>query len=135
VIKRKIIKALSVKQPWAWFICYGKKTIETRTWATNYRGPLLIVSSKQIDKNYYHPEKITGIDLVGLQFGKALAIVELVDCRFMREEDSRAAMSPYHPDLYSWVFSKIHKIEPFSVKGKLGLYEIHMRGDSYEKLA
>lgn len=40
------MKALNVKQPWAWLIASGKKTIETRTWSTKYRGPILIVSSK-----------------------------------------------------------------------------------------
>ncbi len=41
------MKALSAKQPWANLIAAGEKTIETRTWATRYRGPLLIVSSRR----------------------------------------------------------------------------------------
>ncbi len=41
------MKALSVKQPWANAIASGEKTIETRKWFADYRGPLLIVSSKQ----------------------------------------------------------------------------------------
>jgi len=40
------MKALSVRQPWANLIAAGKKTIETRKWATDYRGQILIVSSK-----------------------------------------------------------------------------------------
>lgn len=44
------MKVLSVKQPWAEFIASGRKTVETRTWRTKYRGPLLICADKTIDK-------------------------------------------------------------------------------------
>lgn len=33
-------------QPWATLVVMGLKTIETRTWATDYRGPLFIHASK-----------------------------------------------------------------------------------------
>jgi len=42
-----VIKALTVRQPFAHAIITGEKRIEYRTWKTDYRGPLLIhVSSK-----------------------------------------------------------------------------------------
>lgn len=41
--------ALTVKQPWAHLICHGYKSIENRSWNTNYRGPLLIHASKLVD--------------------------------------------------------------------------------------
>jgi len=31
------MKTLTVRQPWANLIASGRKTIETRTWSTNYR--------------------------------------------------------------------------------------------------
>ena len=34
--------ALSLKQPWAALLVSGRKTIEVRRWATDYRGELLI---------------------------------------------------------------------------------------------
>ena len=40
------MKALSVKQPWANMIASRMKSIETRYWSTDYRGDLVIVSSK-----------------------------------------------------------------------------------------
>lgn len=36
------IKTLSVQQPYAAFICAGVKTVENRTWNTDYRGRMLI---------------------------------------------------------------------------------------------
>lgn len=35
-------RALTVRQPWASLIALGVKTIETRSWSTAYRGPLVI---------------------------------------------------------------------------------------------
>ena len=39
------MKTLSVRQPYASLICYGIKTVENRTWKTDYRGRLLIHAS------------------------------------------------------------------------------------------
>lgn len=114
------MKALSLKQPYASLIAVGKKTIETRTWSTKYRGKLLIVASKSMDKNYPFPNFLS----IGLPFGKALAIVELIDCRPMKKEDEKAAMFPYRPDLYAWILSNIKKIKQFPVKGQLKLFEV-----------
>lgn len=40
------MKALTVRQPWASLIAAGVKTIETRSWSTEYRGPLAIHAGK-----------------------------------------------------------------------------------------
>ncbi|MCB5308315.1 ASCH domain-containing protein [Yersinia massiliensis] len=39
------MKALSIRQPWAWLIVNGYKDIENRNWRTKYRGPVLIHAS------------------------------------------------------------------------------------------
>lgn len=36
------MRALSLYQPWASLIAFGEKKVETRGWATDYRGPLEI---------------------------------------------------------------------------------------------
>jgi hypothetical protein len=36
------MKALTLYQPWASLVALGHKTVETRKWATTYRGPLAI---------------------------------------------------------------------------------------------
>lgn len=40
------MKTISLLQPWASLVMLGAKTIETRSWQTAYRGPLLIHASK-----------------------------------------------------------------------------------------
>jgi len=104
------MKALSVKQPWASMIARGEKTIELRSWGTRHRGDLLICSSKQ---PYIEPA------------GYALAIVNMVDCRRATQEDEKAACSVIHLSMdFAWVFEDIRRIEPFPIKGELGLFDI-----------
>jgi hypothetical protein len=106
------VKALSIKQPWANLIASGEKTIETRTWATEYRGELLLVSSKT--------PKIEPA-------GCALAIAQLVDCRPMTRVDEAAARCELYPGAFAWVLRDVRAIEPFPVKGSLGIYEAPVR--------
>lgn len=40
------MKALSIRQPWAWLIVNGLKDIENRTWKTKFRGEFLIHASQ-----------------------------------------------------------------------------------------
>lgn len=44
------MKAISIKQPWAGLILFDGKDVENRTWSSSYRGPLLIHTSRQIDR-------------------------------------------------------------------------------------
>lgn len=106
------MKALSIKQPWANLIASGEKTIETRTWATEYRGELLLVSSKT--------PKIEPA-------GCAVAIAQLIDCRPMTKADEAAARCEVYPRAFAWVLGDVRPIEPFPVKGSLGIYDAPVR--------
>lgn len=44
------MKALTLTQPWATLVAIGAKRIETRSWSTNYRGPLAIHAAKTFPK-------------------------------------------------------------------------------------
>lgn len=116
------MKSLSVKQPWANWIANGRKTIETRRWATSYRGPLLICSSKEFDHDTAVDERAALYPL-----GFALCIVDLVDVRMMEgRADEDAALCGVYPGARAWVLANPRKIEPFSVKGRLGLFEVSL---------
>jgi hypothetical protein len=39
------MRALSIKQPWAWLIIHGGKDIENRSWHTKFRGRFLVHAS------------------------------------------------------------------------------------------
>lgn len=111
------MKTISVKQPWANFIASGYKTIETRTWNTNYRGKLLIASSQ---KPHIYPA------------GYVVALVTLVDCRDMKLEDMDFARCGYRKGLKAWVLDNIRKVKPIPVKGQLRIYESGIKEEDLE---
>jgi len=47
------MRALSIRQPWAWLIVNGHKDIENRSWRTNYRGPFFIHAGLKVEKEVY----------------------------------------------------------------------------------
>lgn len=105
------MKALTVKQPWINLILSGKKTIEVRKWSTNYRGELLLTCSK----NPKH--KLSG---------KAVAIINLFSVSKMTLKDAPNACYPYKKELYAWRIHLKKTINPFNVKGKLGIFDINI---------
>lgn len=44
------MKVISLWQPWATLVVTGHKQIETRSWNTHYRGPILIHATKKMPK-------------------------------------------------------------------------------------
>ena len=47
------MKALSIRQPWAWLIVNGYKDVENRTWSTRHRGWFLVHAGKSFDRAGY----------------------------------------------------------------------------------
>lgn len=120
------MKALSIKHPWAWAIAKGFKTIETRVWGTDYRGSILIVSSLKPDRSmleWFIKEAGQQIE-AQMEYGKAIAVAELVDCSPMLKTDQDAALCDVYADAVSWVLENVREIKPFPVKGQLGLYNV-----------
>lgn len=46
-----MIKALTIRQPWAHAIFHLGKDVENRSWRTRYRGPLLIHAGAHRERN------------------------------------------------------------------------------------
>lgn len=106
------MKALSIHPYFAMQIFFLEKTIENRTWTTNYRGDLLICSTAKMYK--------------GTIPSHALCVVTLKDVVPMKHEHLKAAQmyeEEYNPDSYAWILENVRIIKPFSVKGKLSLWE------------
>ncbi|NLT68622.1 MAG: ASCH domain-containing protein [Acidobacteria bacterium] len=112
------MKALSIKQPWATLIANGIKTLEVRSWKVNYRGPLVIVSSKQ-------PNRIA-LEEHGLENapnGVTIALVDLFNVREGRRQDKKAALVD-PTGKYVWEMRMIQKLPAVPVKGRLGFYDL-----------
>lgn len=48
------IYCLSVRQPWAWLIVNGYKTVENRTWHTSFRGRFLVHAAKTMTRSEWY---------------------------------------------------------------------------------
>lgn len=117
-----IYKALSLKQPWASLVASGKKSIETRKWKTNYRGDLIICSSKTVD-----------IDPAGY----ALCIVELYHIEPMKPEHEKDACIKLYDGAYAWFLRNLRPLDPIiPVKGQLNIFnlEINLKGEDIKLL-
>lgn len=78
------MKTLTVKQPWASLIVSGIKDIENRTWATKYRGPVLIHASAK----YAIPARMSNLEFFGQERFDLIQKIELFGLLYYRA---------YHP--------------------------------------
>jgi hypothetical protein len=53
------MKALSVRQPWAWMIMHAGKPLENRTWQRSMRGRVLIHAAKGMTRDEYEAGRQT----------------------------------------------------------------------------
>jgi hypothetical protein len=78
------MKAISIKQPWAWLIVNGFKDIENRTWKTYHRGRVFIHASKRPDNTPGLRERLES--MIGrripdaLDTGGVVGEAEITDC-------------------------------------------------------
>jgi hypothetical protein len=150
------LKALTIKQPWASLIALGEKKIETRSWKTNYRGPILIHAGKQVNNWICHQDpylkvlnKHNIILSSDLPKGELIAKSNLVDCvKMVRLElddegkdmisilengkvvlDNELKFGDYSTGRYAWILEDIKQIKPISVKGQLSLWNYNLEGE------
>ena len=91
-------------------IANGSKTIETRTWRTNYRGPLAIHASARPYKD------------MDLPTGGIIAVARLYDCRPMEAADEDAACIALYEGAYAWLLADVQPVALIPCKGMLGLW-------------
>ncbi|MDR5765003.1 ASCH domain-containing protein [Caballeronia sp. LZ028] len=79
------MKALSIRQPWAWLIVNGHKDIENRTWPTRFRGRVLVHASKGMTRAEYEDVSAfaEGLQLPArddLERGGIVGVATIADC-------------------------------------------------------
>lgn len=82
------MKCLTLTQPWATLVAIGAKHIETRSWATSYRGPLAIHAAKgypdrglRFEEPFYSALWQVGIKPdMAIPTGAIIAVCDLHDC-------------------------------------------------------
>ena len=130
------MKALSIRQPYAWLIVNGLKPLENRSWYTDLRGTILIHAPKQpaLTKNEYKKLRQAvyedfGIwmpaNLESLPYGGIVGKVDLVDCVDHVTDD--ADLIWHEPGSYAFVFANPQKLPFTPMPGQLKFFEVHSR--------
>ncbi len=121
-------KALSLRQPWAELILQGKKTIETRTWNTKFRGEFLIHAAKQVNREAC---KQFNLDPDALTTGALVGKATVVDVKVYTSSEEFIADDKFHCAAglkfrkYGFLLKDVKRIKPIPCKGQLGFFEIH----------
>ena len=122
------MKALTVRQPWAWAIVTGYKDVENRSKPTNHRGPLLIHAAKQMDPTGF--QDLWELSIYrklpdDLPLGGLIGVVEIVDC--VTNSKSPWALSK----AWHWVLRRPKEFNtPLWCSGSLGLFRPDVGGNA-----
>jgi hypothetical protein len=136
------MKVLTLTQPWASLIETGAKQIETRSWYTAYRGPLLIHAAKGFPKWAKETAKedefrdgLLGLMPHQLPTAAIICRCELVACVRTEDVDKLRAVGiiprgqelkfgDYSEGRFAWGMRFVERFtEPIPAKGALGLWE------------
>jgi hypothetical protein len=119
------VKALSVRQPWAWLICMGYKNIENRNRRISFRGTVLVHAGKALYQGIKTDDDLVKLgaklgvrlpSLDDLERGGVVGAVEMVDC--VDDSDSMWFSGPHG------IVLRDGRRLPFrACKGMLGLFE------------
>jgi hypothetical protein len=133
-------KVVSLFQPYAQLVVMGVKLIETRTWATKYRGEILIHASQGFHRGLMrlvgeHPFR-NYIKLMAheLPTGKIIGKVNLVDVQTTEKlkaigltPDERA-FGDYTDGRFGWLLKDAVMFEkPIPAKGMLGIWNYDLK--------
>lgn len=123
------MKVISIREPYATLIKDKVKTIETRSWKTNYRGKIYIhscVAKSRVD------DSIKSLIKSELKYGYILCEANLVDCVYMddeyierikKDDPNNYLTGIYQVGRYGWFLEDVKVLsDPIYVKGKLGLW-------------
>ena len=115
------MKALSVRQPWAWLIANNYKDIENRKWWTDFRGEFLVHTGKTFDREGYHWVKsnteIQMPEIDEFPKGGIVGMAELIDC--VTHYNSRWFFGPY-----GFVIKNAKPLKFVPLRGRLQFFSV-----------
>ena len=126
------MRVLSIKEPFASLILNKHKTIETRSWKTNYRGELFIhASGKNLEKKFLNNDYVNDlIKNMNMNYGYIICKCNLVDCVYMddkfletvKKNTKEYSCGEYKIGRYAWILKDVEPIKPILAKGKLNIW-------------
>jgi hypothetical protein len=114
------LRAITVRQPWAWAIVMGYKDVENRRRPTDKRGPLLIHAAQLMDPKGFQFLWELGLHTKlprDLPQGALVGEVRLVDCRYGYKSDWSV------PGNWQWIFASPKEFKsPLWCQGAQGFF-------------
>jgi hypothetical protein len=134
------MKALTIKQPWAWAIAEGLKKYETRSWKTPYPGFVAIHAGRGLDEaeqfmiasdvKLMKILKAHQVEIKNLPFGFVVAVARLVECYktgsalTMTLDADELTLGDFRSERYAWKLAWVSKLaRPVPVLGMQRLWE------------
>ena len=128
------LRVLSLVQPWATFIVTGLKHYETRSWATPYRGLILIHASKKTDRRYLARVDVSRLALdAGISSfpnGVLLGSAEVTGCVASEEmadlvTEQERLVGDFTDGRFAWSLRNATQwTEPVPCLGSLGIWTV-----------
>ena len=122
------MKALSIRQPWAELILQGRKTIELRTWQTNYRGRIAVHASQTVREEAC---VAYGLDPTRVVRGALVGTVELVDILPLDEaawealRDQHLSLRDFSGPIFGWRLEAPQRLpQPVPMRGRMSLFNV-----------
>lgn len=144
----KRMRALTLWQPWATLVAIQAKTIETRSWETQYRGPLAIHAAKRASvvlegearSALYDALREEQILISDLPRGAIVATCELFDCYPVEDLwpelqtlENEQLFGNFGEGRFAWELVNIRRIDPpLQASGRQGLWWV--TGDKAQQL-
>jgi hypothetical protein len=118
------IPALSIRQPWAEMILSGIKSIELRTWTTEYRGRFWLHTGVKADRRLLDAFGYQDLFLGGyIGVATIAAIVPIDRTRWTMWRERHRDAGAYTPGFFGWMIEDVARFEmPIPGPGKLGLF-------------
>lgn len=144
------MRALSIRQPWAWLIVRPDltdpaaraaalsagliKIVENRSWSTSYRGELLVQASKTCARRYYDEV----MESLRAQFGRdcppvpayddlerggVVGVAEIVGC-VSDTLSLTSAQLPWFQGEYGWLLANTRPLPFHPCKGSLSFFDV-----------
>ena len=117
------MKALSIRQPWAWLIVNGYKDIENRTWSTGFRGRVYVHAGKRVKQGDFSEQRdyIRESGLILPEeppLGAIVGEVTITDC-------VDTSSSPWFCGPYGFLLSSpMAYKDPIPYRGQLGFFRV-----------
>jgi hypothetical protein len=124
------MKALSIRQPWAWMILHAGKDVEDRTWNTRTRGRVLVHAARGVTLQEWWDAwdfafarcKVPYSKVppyLDVERGGIVGSVEIVDCR-------TSSRSPWFQGAFGFVLRDPAPLPFHPCRGALGFFDVKL---------